>query len=54
MKIFCTNSNEPLIQATEQWLGKIHSVASVKNFFLQENQSKLFELLDNEMYKSND
>lgn len=41
MKIFCTNSNEPLIQATEQWLGKIHSVASVKNFFLQENQSKL-------------
>ena len=41
MKIFCTNSNEPLIQAVEQWLGKIHSVDSVNNFFLEENQSKI-------------
>ena len=41
MRIFCTNSNEPLIQATEQWLGKIHSVDSVKNFFLEENQAKI-------------
>jgi hypothetical protein len=41
MKIFCTNSNEPLIQAVGQWLGKIHSVNSVNNFFLEENQSKI-------------
>ena len=41
MKFFCTNSNEPLIQAVEQWLRKIHSVDSVNNFFLEENQSKI-------------
>tara|TARA_A100001037_G_scaffold58990_1_gene51168 strand:- start:167 stop:835 length:669 start_codon:yes stop_codon:yes gene_type:complete len=40
MRIFCTNSSSPLIQATEQWLNKIHSVKTVKNFFSSENESK--------------
>ncbi|MBA12988.1 MAG: NAD(P)-dependent oxidoreductase [SAR202 cluster bacterium] len=40
MRIFCTNSSSPLIQATEQWLNKIHSVKTVKNFFSIENESK--------------
>ena len=41
MKILLTNSQSSLIQTTEQWLGRIHSVGMVNDFLLEENQSKI-------------